>query len=78
MTHADQQTIRTIATAGADAIARWRRSKQTSRASHYRRRMEGNRAKLAQLAVPAWLAAVDRDDRTDPAEHELLLEERAA
>jgi hypothetical protein len=43
----------------------WWSSKQAERIRRYRRRM----AQLREAEPTAWLAAVDRDDRTDPAEH---------
>jgi hypothetical protein len=68
MTHDEQQAIQTIATAGADAVARWRASKRALRASRYRQRMEQVKESMPTI----FLAVIERDDRRD--EHE----ERAA
>jgi hypothetical protein len=50
----------------------WRAYKRATRNLRYRQRME----QVKEPAPAAWLAAVDRDE--DPAERELVLEERAA
>jgi hypothetical protein len=70
----DGETIRTIANAGADSLARWRASKQATRVLAYRRRLE----QIKEPAPATWLAAVDRDDLTDPVEREPVLQEQAA
>jgi hypothetical protein len=66
----DPQTIRRIASAQADALALWRQSKTATRREQYRRRMEQTR----EADPLPWLLAIERDDRTDPAERELVLE----
>jgi hypothetical protein len=65
----DAETIRTIADAGADAVARWRASKRALRMNHYRRRME----QVKEPDPKPWLMAVEIDD-----ERELVLEEQVA
>jgi hypothetical protein len=70
MNRDEQQTIRQVATAGADALERWRASKRVLRASRYRQRMEQVKESMPTI----FLAAIERDDRRDERE----LEERAA
>jgi hypothetical protein len=52
----------------------WRLLKQTTRRLQHRRRMEQTR----EADPLPWLLAVERDDRTDPVERELVFEEQPA
>jgi hypothetical protein len=48
----------------------WRAYKRATRNLKYRQRMEQVKASANVTGFTAWLAAVERDDLTDPAERE--------
>lgn len=65
----------------------WRASKAMLRTHHYRRRMATEPPASVRRRMLEWRAAIyrddlgdpfDLDDRTDPVERELVLEEQAA
>jgi hypothetical protein len=70
----DAQLLLKNAQSQANAVSQWRQSKRQARQAQYRRRID----QVKEAEPTAWLAAIRRDDMTDPAECELMLEKGTA